>query len=44
MSLARLFRRRQPVPFAEWGWEIRNFKLSGEGRVQFAQWLSLIHI
>jgi FkbM family methyltransferase len=38
MSLARLFRRRPPVPFAEWGWEIRNFKLSGEGRVQFAQW------
>ncbi len=38
MSLARLLRRRRPLPFAEWGWEIRNFSLSGDGRLQFAQW------
>ncbi|HYO24923.1 MAG TPA: FkbM family methyltransferase [Lacipirellulaceae bacterium] len=39
MSLARLFRRRAELPFAEWGWKVRSFDLPGEGRVQFAQWL-----
>jgi FkbM family methyltransferase len=38
MSLARLFRRRKPLPFAEWGWEVRDFHLPLDGRVQFAQW------
>lgn len=38
MSLARLFRSRKPLPFAEWGWTVRNFDLPGDGRVQFAQW------
>lgn len=38
MSLARLFRRRKPLPFAEWGWEVRDFHLPRDGRVQFAQW------
>lgn len=38
MSLRRLFRRRQEVPFAEWGHEIRDFQLSEDGPVQYAQW------
>jgi FkbM family methyltransferase len=38
MSLARLFRRRQPIPFARWGWKVRDFRLPAEGLVQFAQW------
>jgi FkbM family methyltransferase len=36
MSLARLIRR--PVPFAKWGWTVRNFHLPEDGRVEFAQW------
>lgn len=39
MSLRRLFQRRQKVPFAEWGFEVRNFDLPHDGRVQYAQWL-----
>jgi FkbM family methyltransferase len=39
MSLARLFRRRQPVPFADWGWEVQDFHLPTDGLVQFAHWL-----
>ncbi|MBX3433091.1 MAG: FkbM family methyltransferase [Pirellulales bacterium] len=39
MSLARLFRRRPEVPFAEWGHEVRDFHLPHDGRVQYAQWL-----
>jgi FkbM family methyltransferase len=38
MSMARLFRRRPNVPFAEWGWEVRNFHLKADGLVQYAQW------
>src|SRR5262245_4971952 len=38
MSLARLFRRRKPLPFAEWGWDVREFLLPRDGRVRFAQW------
>lgn len=38
MSLARLLRRRPAVPFAEWGYDIRDFHLPAEGLVQFAQW------
>jgi FkbM family methyltransferase len=33
-----MFRRRPRVPFADWGYDIRDFHLSGEGVVQFAQW------
>ncbi|MCA9258692.1 MAG: FkbM family methyltransferase, partial [Planctomycetales bacterium] len=39
MSLARLFRRRQHVPFAEWGYDVRTFNLPRDGEVQYAQWL-----
>jgi FkbM family methyltransferase len=39
MSLRRLFQRRQHVPFAEWGSEIREFHLPREGRIEYAQWL-----
>lgn len=39
MSLARLFRRREKVPFAEWGHEVRDFRLPDDGAVQYAQWL-----
>lgn len=39
MSLKRLFRRHRRPPFAEWGFEIRDFRLSAEGIVQYAQWL-----
>jgi FkbM family methyltransferase len=34
-----LFRRLQPVPFAEWGWEIHDYRLPRDGHVQYAQWL-----
>jgi FkbM family methyltransferase len=27
------------VPFADWGWEVQDFHLPTDGRVQFAQWL-----
>ncbi|MEM9657229.1 MAG: FkbM family methyltransferase [Planctomycetota bacterium] len=39
MSLRRLLHRREKVPFAEWGHEVRQFDLAEEGRVQYAQWL-----
>jgi FkbM family methyltransferase len=39
MSLRRLFRRRQPVPFAEWGWKVNEYRLPTDGLVQYAQWL-----
>lgn len=39
MSLARLFRRRPQVPFARWGWDVREFHLPKDGRVKYAQWL-----
>lgn len=38
MSLARLFRRAAPVPFAEWGYEVQDIELSREGVVQYARW------
>jgi FkbM family methyltransferase len=36
MLLPRL--RRPRLLFAEWGYELREFRLPGDGRVQFAQW------
>jgi FkbM family methyltransferase len=38
MSLGRLFRRRRSLPFAEFGWEPREFVLPRDGRIEFAQW------
>src|SRR5262245_17666256 len=38
MSLRRLFRRRKYVPFAQWGYDVRNFALPAFGRIQYAQW------
>ena len=38
MSLRRLFHRRQEVPFAEWGHEVRQFELPRDGQVAYAQW------
>lgn len=39
MSLKRLFRRHRRPPFAEWGFEVRDFHLPADGLVQYAQWL-----
>jgi FkbM family methyltransferase len=39
MSLRRLFHRRRELPFSEHGFEVRDFDLPQDGRVQFAQWL-----
>src|SRR3972149_11952529 len=39
MSIARLFRRRRKLPFAESGHELREFQLAPDGRIEFAQWL-----
>jgi FkbM family methyltransferase len=39
MSLRRLFHRRRELPFAEYGFEVHDFELPQDGRVQFAQWL-----
>jgi FkbM family methyltransferase len=39
MSLARLFRRRRKLDFAEYGYEVREFRLPRSGDVQYAQWL-----
>lgn len=39
MGLARLFRRRRVLAFAEYGHELRDFQLARDGRVEFAQWL-----
>jgi FkbM family methyltransferase len=38
MGLNRLFRRRQKLPFTEFGHELRSFDLAIEGRVEFEQW------
>lgn len=38
MSLQRLFRRRQRVVFADYGYEVREFDLPHDGLVQYAQW------
>ena len=38
MSWRRLFHRRKSVPFAEWGFQVRDFRLPEEGLVQYAQW------
>lgn len=39
MSLARLFKRREKVAFAEWGSEVATFNLPQDGPVDYAQWL-----
>jgi FkbM family methyltransferase len=39
MSLQRLFRRRKRVPFAEYGYEVRQFQLPSDGLIEYAQWL-----
>lgn len=39
MSLSRLFKRREKVPFAEWGSQVAMFDLPGDGPVEYAQWL-----
>ena len=39
MSLSRLFHRRASVPFAQYGYQVRDFSLPKDGRVQYAQWL-----
>jgi FkbM family methyltransferase len=39
MSLRRLFHPRKKVPFAQWGCHVRDFHLSTDGVVQYAQWL-----
>jgi FkbM family methyltransferase len=33
-----LFRRRTPLPFAEWGYDVQDIHLPQEGLVQFARW------
>jgi FkbM family methyltransferase len=38
MSLQRLFRPRRTLAFAEYGTQLREFELSHDGRVEFAQW------
>jgi FkbM family methyltransferase len=38
MARFRLFRRRPRIGFAEWGYEVRNFSLTSDGVVQYAQW------
>lgn len=37
--MSRLFRRRRELAFAEYGHEVRHFRLAREGRIDFAQWL-----
>jgi FkbM family methyltransferase len=39
MNIARLFRRRRTLAFAEYGHELREFHLAHDGRIEFAQWL-----
>ncbi|MEQ8209341.1 MAG: FkbM family methyltransferase [Lacipirellulaceae bacterium] len=39
MSLSRLFKRREKVPFAQWGSQVSTFELPQEGSVDYAQWL-----
>ncbi|MGD9632530.1 MAG: FkbM family methyltransferase [Pirellulales bacterium] len=39
MGLQRIFRRRQQLPFTEFGHELRTFDLEVDGSVEFAQWL-----
>lgn len=38
MSLKQLFKRRRKLDFAEYGSELREFQLSLDGRIEFAQW------
>jgi FkbM family methyltransferase len=38
MAIIRVIRRRRPVPFAQWGTEICDHQLPGDGPVQFAHW------
>ncbi|QDS97404.1 FkbM family methyltransferase [Adhaeretor mobilis] len=39
MSLSRLIKRRDKVPFAQWGDELKHFELPVDGRVDYARWL-----
>lgn len=39
MSLRRLFHRRRELPFAEYGYEVRDFRLPKDGPLRFADWL-----
>jgi FkbM family methyltransferase len=39
MSLQRLLRPRKRVPFADYGYEVRQFHLACDGVVEYAQWL-----
>jgi len=39
MSLQRLVRPRKRVSFADFGYEIRQFHLPHDGRIEYAQWL-----
>jgi FkbM family methyltransferase len=39
MSLQRLLRRRKPVAFADYGYNVREFDLPRDGIIQYAQWL-----
>src|SRR5215207_11412571 len=39
MSLQRLFRPRQRVAFADYGYEVREFDLPRDGVVAYSQWL-----
>ena len=39
MHLPQLFHRRRKLHFAEYGSELREFKLAYDGRIEFAQWL-----
>jgi FkbM family methyltransferase len=38
MSLQRLFRPRQRVAFADYGYDLREFDLPCDGLIQYAQW------
>jgi FkbM family methyltransferase len=38
MSLQRLFRPRQRLAFADYGYEVRQFNLPRDGAIQYAQW------
>jgi FkbM family methyltransferase len=39
MSIGRLIRRRQKLPFAEYGHEVRQFRLERDGVVEYAKWM-----
>jgi FkbM family methyltransferase len=39
MSLAQLLRRRSELPFAEYGFAMRQFELERDGSIDYAEWL-----